>query len=207
MNNNKTKMFAILSLLLLSISISSVAALSPYDGAVTTDIAVSSSGTCTVCDAYGITFNIQGTPGSTGTVSTAVLTENPQPNAAPTGVSLTRFISVIFYMDAADFTQAQIVIPYTDSDIQGLQEPYSIYKYVPATDTYTQIPAVIDANAKTFTITVNSVEDPIFAIGGEATVGQTNGVSTIMWVALAASVAVIMMLVVVGVWYFKRSSS
>ncbi len=50
MNNNKTKMFAILSLLLLAVSISSVAALSPYDGAVTTDIAVSSSGTCTVCD-------------------------------------------------------------------------------------------------------------------------------------------------------------
>ncbi len=121
---------------------------------------------------YGITFNIQGTPGSTGTVSTAVLTENPQPNAAPAGVSLTRFISVIFYMDAADFTQAQIIIPYTDSDIQGLQEPYSIYKYVPATDTYTQIPAVIDANAKTFTITVNSVEDPIFAIGGASNCGS-----------------------------------
>jgi hypothetical protein len=207
MNNNKTKVIAILSLLLLSVSISSVAALSPYDGAATTNVAVSSSGTCTVCDAYGVTYNIQGTPGSTGTITTAVLTANPQPNAAPAGISLNRFVIVSFDMNAADFTQAQITIPYTDSDIQGIQQPYSIYKYVPATNTYTLLAAVVDTNAKTFTITVASVDDPIFAIGGATAVGQTNGISTTMWAALAGSIVFIVLLVVVGVWFFKRSPS
>ncbi len=208
MKNVKIKLFAIFSLLLLAVSISSVAALSQYDGAVTTNIAVSSSGTCTVVDDYGVTYIIQGSPGSSGTVTTDVRTANPQPNAvSPDGISLTHFIIVTFDMNAADFTQAQITIPYTDSDMQGIQEPYSIYKYVPATDTYTQLAAVVDTNAKTFTITVTSVDDPIFAIGGATALAQTGGVSTTMWVALAASIVVIVLLVVVGVWFFKRSPS
>ena len=205
MNTFNKKLFAIFTLLLLSFFVSSAAALSPYDGAATTDFVVSSTGTSSVSDNFGIIYNIQGAAGSTGTITTEVLTSNPQPTATPEGVTLTHFIVVTFNMDAADFSQAQIIIPYTDSDVQGVQQPYTIYKYMPATDTYTAFDAVVDTNAKTFTITLNSVDDPLFAVGGATVLGETSGFSTTAWVALASSVAIVVILVVVGVWYFKRS--
>jgi hypothetical protein len=209
MNNLKVKLFAVFSLLLLSLSVSSVVAQSPYDGAVTTGVALSSDGTCTVCDNFGVTYEIQGTPSSTGTVTTQIPTANPQPTAnTPNGITLTHFVIVTFNVNAADFTQAKITIPYTDSDVRGVQTPYSIFKYVPATDSYTELPAIVDENAKTFTVTVTSVDDPLFAIGGASSVsGNNGGFSTIAWAALAASVVIIVMLAVVGVWYFKKASS
>ena len=205
MNNLKTKLFAILSLLLLSLSISSVVAQSQYDGAVTTNVAVSSDGTCTVVDGFGITFNIIGAPGSSGTVTSEIRSANPQPNATPEGITLTHFVVVTFNMNAADFRQAQIVIPYTDSDVQGIQQPYTIYKYVPATDSYTALDSVVDTTAKTIIVTVNSIDDPLFAIGGATVLSETGGFSTTTWAVLASSIVIIVMLVVVGVWYFKKS--
>ncbi len=173
MNNIKVKLFAILTLLLLSLSISSVVAQSRYDGAVTTNVAFSSDGTCTIIDDFGVKYEIQGTPGSTGTVTTEIRTENPQPTSnIPSGISLTHFVIVTFNVNAADFSQAQITIPYTDNDVQGIQPPYSIFKYNPVTDTYTELAAIVDPNAKTFTITVTSVDDPLFAIGGATLVSD-----------------------------------
>ncbi len=120
-------------------------------------------------------------------------------------------------MDAAHFTKAQITIPYTDSEVQGLQQPYSIFKYNPATDSYIELAAVADANAKTFTVTVTSIDDPLFAIGGvSVTPSPTSPTSPtpdnggfvfVAWAALSASVVIIVLLAVVGVWYFKKKSA
>jgi hypothetical protein len=208
MNNIKVKLFAVISLLLLSFSISSVVAQSRYDGAVTTPVALSSDGTSTVVDNFGVTYDIQGSPGSTGTVTTEIRTENPQPTSnIPSGISLTHFVIVTFNMNAADFSQAQITIPYTNNDVQGIQTPYSIFKYNPVSDTYTELAAIVDPNAKTFTITVTSIDDPLFAIGGATLVSDgDDGFSPIAWAALAASIVIIVLLAVVGVWYFRRSS-
>jgi hypothetical protein len=207
MNNIKVKLLAVLSLLLLSLSMSSVVAQSRYDGAVTTPVTLSSDGTSTVVDNFGVTYDIQGTPGSTGTVTTEIRTENPQPTSnIPSGISLTHFVIVTFNINPADFSQAQIVIPYTDNDVQGIQPPYSIFKYNPTTDTYTELAAVVDPNAKTFTITVTSVDDPLFAIGGATSISEDDGgFSPIAWAALAASVVIIVLLAVVGVWYFRKN--
>ena len=60
----RIKLFAVFSLLLLSISISSVVAQSPYDGAITTNITIGSDGTTTVVDNFGVTYFIQGQPGA-----------------------------------------------------------------------------------------------------------------------------------------------
>jgi hypothetical protein len=208
MNKIEVKLFAVLSLLLLSLSISSVVAQSRYDGAVTTNVALSSDGTSTIVDTFGVTYEIQGTPGSTGTVTTEIRTENPQPTSnIPSGISLTHFVIVTFNMNAADFSQAQITIPYTNNDVQGIQTPYSIFKYNPVTDTYTELAAIVDPNAQTFTITVTSVDDPLFAIGGATLVSDGDGgFSPIAWAALAASIVIIVLLAVVGVWYFRKNS-
>ena len=205
MNNLKAKLFAILSLLLMSLCISSVVAQSQYDGGVTTNVAVTSDGTCTVCDAFGITYNIQGASGSSGTITTEIRTANPQPNATPEGITLNHFVVVTFNMNPSDFSQAQIIIPYIDSDVQGMQQPYTIYKYVPATNSYTALDSVLDTTAKTFTVTVNSVDDPLFAIGGATVSSEPVGFSTTTWAVLGSSIVIIVMLVVVGVWYFKKS--
>ncbi len=207
MSHLKIKMLTIFTLLLLSLSISSVVAQSQYSS-VTTDVKLSSNGTCTTCDDFGITYIIQGTPGSSGTVTSDIRMANPQPTAnIPAGISLTHFVYVTFQIDAADFTQAKITIPYTDNDVHGVQPPFSIFKYDPATDSYTEMASVVDTNAKTFTLTVNSVDDPLFAIGGAASVSVDNGsFSSIAWYALTASVVIVILLTVVGVWYFRKAS-
>jgi hypothetical protein len=214
MNNVKTKIFTVFLLLLLSFSISSVVAQSAYQS-VTSNIAISSDGTCIISDDFGVTYNIQGTPGATGTVTTDVRNGNPQPTASiPAGISLTHFVVITFNMNAADFTKAKIVIPYNDNDVQGVQPPYSIFKYNPATNSYTELTADVYTNAKTFTITVVGVDDPMFAIGGTP-VQDNNGTpvpdinggfSSIAWIVLAAFIVAIVALVVVGAWYFKKSA-
>ena len=204
MSSLRIKLLCVLSLLLISLFISSVYAQS-YDGAVTTNVAIASSGTSTVTDNFGVTYIIQGTAGSTGTVTTDYRSANPQATAkVPEGVSLTRFVVVTFNIAAADFTQAQIIIPYTDSDVEGVQSPYAIFKYNPATDSYSELAASQDTAAKTFTFTVTSIDDPLFAIGGASVLGATGGISNLSLAVLISSIIVIVVLVVFGVWYFKK---
>ncbi len=205
MRNLRVKVFVIFSLLLLSLSVSSVFA--QYDGAVTSNIVIASDGTSNIHDSFGVTYNIQGTPGSSGTVTTDIRTSNPQPNAnTPSGIELTYFVIVTFDMNAADFISAQITIPYTDSDVSGIEQPYAIFKYSPVTDTYFELAADIDTNAQTFIVTVTSVDDPLFAIGGASVSGSGGGFSSLAWVALTASIVIIVVLVIVGFWYFKKDS-
>jgi hypothetical protein len=201
----KVKLFAVFSLLLLFLSISSVVAQSPYDGAITTNIEIGSNGTTTVVDNFGVTYFIQGQPGATGTVTTDFRTANPQPTAdIPSGVSLTHFVVMTFNIDVHSFTLAQVTIPFSDRDVQGVEPPYTIFKYNLSTNSYVELPSTTDTNAQTFTVVVSRIGDSLFAMGGTAASGTTSGFSAAAWAALASSIIIIVLLVVVVVWHFKK---
>ena len=77
-----------------------------------------------------------------------------------------------------------------------------------------------DTAAKTFTFTVTSIDDPLFAIGGASVdgvphtsgdtdgtpnnSGDTDGIPNASLAILASSIVVVVLLIVVGVWYFKK---
>jgi hypothetical protein len=94
--------------------------------------------------------------------------------------------------------------------VSNIQAPYKVYKYNASTDSYVEIPSTVDTTTKMATITMNSISDPLFAIGGAAspqnTEGpdNTGGFSTTAWALLAASIVIIVALAVFGVWYFKK---
>jgi hypothetical protein len=182
----------ILTVLLLSLSVSLVAA--QYTTQKTTDVTISSDGTFSATDSeVGVSYLIQGTSGATGTVTATVYNGNPQPTATvPDGISLTRFVVITFNMNANEFTQATITMNYADSDVQNIQSPYTIFKYVPSTDSYVELPSSFDSVAKTITITVTSLDDPLFAIGGAAT--TTAGIPASTWIILAVSIVAIVLL-------------
>jgi hypothetical protein len=197
----------LLSLLLLSISLTVVSA--GYSGADTLPIALNSDGKCSVTGTdTNVVVEVQGTAGATGNIRLESYSANPQVNAAiPDGIALSRFVVVTFDMNAADFSEANIYISYTDSDIVNLQEPLSIYKYVPSTNSYVLLPSTVDNNAHTITIKVTSIEDPLFAIGGSTLPPtQTPTFSGTAWAILGVSIVIIVLLVFVSVWYFKRDS-
>ena len=54
------------------------------------------------------------------------------------------------------------------------------------------------------TVTVNSIDDPLFAIGGGSVSGGSDGLSSTNWIILAVSIVIIVVLVVFGVWYFRK---
>jgi hypothetical protein len=195
----KLRVIGIVALLLFSLSLSLVAA--QYVTEKTTAVSIGSDGTFSASESsVGVSYLISGTPGASGSVTAAVYGGNPQAGASvPGGVSLTKFIAISFDMSAADFSQATITINYTDSDVQDLQSPYAIYKYVPSTNTYVEMPSTVDAAAKTITATVVSINDPLLAIGG--TKSSTGGVAAITWaIVIVAVIAVIL----VAVFVFSR---
>ena len=211
----KSKLFAFTLLFLLSFSACGALVTAQYDGQETTPVTIGSSGTFSggALD-IGIAYEVQGTPGATGSITAQVYNGNPQSTASiPEGVSLTRFVVITFNMNSADFTVANIYITYTDADVANLQAPFKVYKYMPSTDSYVEVPSTVDTIAKMVTVTVNSIADPLFAIGGAPAShitpgpGDSDGFSTTAWVLLAASVVVIVVLAVFGVWYFKKRSS
>jgi hypothetical protein len=193
MSKLKIRLFAIFTLFLLALSISSAAA--QYNTQQTSTITVDPHGSAIMTDSLGVTYDIQGIPGSTGSVTTALYNGNPQPAASvPAGKSLTYFVVITFNMNAADFGRAVITIPYTDADVAGAQAPYAIFKYMPATDSYVELASTIDTAAKTFTVTLTSVDDPLFAIGGASTaVGPTD---TTSWIIIAVAIVIIVILAV-----------
>jgi hypothetical protein len=194
MNKSKLGVLTLIFALLLSYSVAVAAA--QYTTEKTTDIAISSSGTFVAVEPdVGISYQIQGTPGATGSVTAGIYSSNPQPTATvPDGVSLTHFVVITFDMNSGDFGSATIVISYSDSDVHGISTPYSIYKYNAETDSYTALPSTVDTSAKTITVTVISIADPLFAIGGAAT--NTEGFSATSWAILAVAIIVIVILVV-----------
>ena len=179
MNKSKLGVLTLIFVLLLSYTVAIAAA--QYTTEKTTDITISSDGTFTADESdVGISYEIQGTPGATGSVTAAFYTDNPQTTATiPDGISLSHFVVVTFNMDANDFSSANIVISYSDSDVNGISEPYAVYKYIAETDSYVALPSTVDTDAKTITITVVSIADPLFAIGG-TTVEESRAFSNIM---------------------------
>jgi len=185
--------FSVVALLLLSFVIGMSSA--QYPATKTSDLVFDSNGNCTVYELnLGITYIVQGTPGSTGSVTASIYNGNPQASAGiPDDVSLSRFVAITFDMDPADFTQAQISISYSDDDVANLHSPYAIYKYLPDTNSYDQLYTIVDTTAKTMTVTLTSVNDPLLAIGG-LTVEKDSGLGTTSWIIIAVSVIVIVVL-------------
>jgi hypothetical protein len=197
MNKSKLGVIAIVTLLLLSLSVSLVAA--QYTTQKTTAVTISSDGTFTASEPdVGVSYAITGTPGASGTVTADVYSGNPQATASiPNGTSLTHFIAITFNMNANDFSQATINITYTDSDVQNIQSPYAVYKYISNTNSYVALPSTVDTATKTITVTLLSIDDPLLAIGGATS--TSGGLQAVTWAIVIVSVIAIVLVAVLVV--------
>ena len=208
---NLTAPIVVIMLIMFSLSSVFVAAQTPYETEVD-DVSIPQSGIVTVdVPELDVSYEITGAPGATGTVTTAIYSENPNPTATvPTGIGLTNYVVVTFNMDQSDFLKAVITISYTDADVEELTIPYAVYKYIPESNSFIELTTVVDTVAKTMTITVTSIEDPLFAIGGTAA-GSIPPPSATYWVfiSLAIILAVILVSLAViilrGKWPFFRN--
>ena len=205
MNKSKLTIISLVTLLMLSLSVSLVAA--QYSTEKTTDVTFSSDGTFTASESdVGVYYSIEGTPGASGTVTATVYNGNPQADAAvPSGISLTHFIAITLNMNAADFKSAKIIISYSDSDVQNIQPRYEVYKYIPNTNSYVSMPSTVDTTAKTITITLASIDDPLLAIGG--TTGTGGGIWAVMWGAIIVSVIAVVLAAVLLVSRMHKKST
>ena len=198
----------VLTIVILSLSLS--VALAQYQTQQTANVTISSSGVTHVDQAStagGVSIDIAGTPGATGSVSTATYAANPQPGASvPADVTLTHFVVVTFNMAASDFQGANITISYSDADVAGISAPYVLYKYIPETNSYVLLNAVVDTAAKTLTVSVSSTTDPLFAIGGAtAATNTSSGIPVWTW-AIVVVVVIVVVLVVVLMMKSRKPS-
>jgi hypothetical protein len=158
-------------------SVSSLVVLGQYQTQQTTNVALSADGTAHIdqsATAGGVSIDICGDCGATGSVSTAIYNANPQPDASvPAGTTLTHFVAIAFNFAVSDFQNASITIHYSDSDVAGMTAPIVLLKYDTATNSFVALNAVVDTSAKTITTVVTSLNDPLFAIGGTATTTST----------------------------------
>lgn len=193
---SKPKIFVIALLALLILSISAVFVAAQYTTEKTTNVTIGSDGTFTATEPdVGVTYQILGAPGTTGTVTADAYTGNPQPTATyPSGISLTNFIAITFNIPASDFTQATITINYTASEVQNIQSPYAVYEYVSSSNSYVALPSTVDTSAKTITFTLTSITDPLLAIGG--TTKPSSGIQTSTWIVIVVSAIIIVLLAV-----------
>jgi hypothetical protein len=192
--NSLVGLVTVLALVILTVSLSS--AFAQYVTPVTTEVTISDNGVSHVDQTStvgGVSIDIAGTPGTTGSVSTATYTTNPNPDAiVPADTTLTHFVVVTFNFAASDFQGASITISYTDADVAGMSAPFVLYKYIPESNTYVKLDAVVDTASKTITTTVSSTTDPLFAIGGK-TVTNDGGFS----IPALGIVSIVVILVVV----------
>jgi len=141
-------------------------------------------------------------PGATGTVTAIIHSANPQPSASsPQGVELNKFIVVTFDMQQNDFDLAKLIFTYTDEDVENLQAPYVIYKYISQGNSYIEMPTVVDTQSKTLTVVLTSVDDPLLAVGGLA-LDQTTDVN--FWLIIAI-IAVIIIGAIIAIIFVYRS--
>ena len=205
MNKSKFTQIAIITVLFLSLTVSLVEA--QYTTQKTTPITLSSNGTFSGSESdSGVSYSILGAPGASGSVTAVVYNGNPIPTATlPEGTSLTHFIVITFDMNANDFTQATITFSYTDAEVQNLEAPYAIYKHQPDTNSYTVLSSTVDTTAKTITVTLTSVNDPLLAIGGASNAAQIGGFSVASWGILVGAIIGVVALAGVIVIYLRRS--
>jgi uncharacterized integral membrane protein len=143
-------------------------------------------------------------------VNAGVYSGNPQATAAvPSGISLTNFIFVTFNITASDFTEAEVTLNYTASEVQNIQSPYAVYKYISSSKSYVELPSTVDTTAKTITVTLTSLTDPVLAIGGTTKTTSTPkpgspGLSASTWIVIAVSAIVIVVLLVFVVSRLRR---
>jgi hypothetical protein len=195
-------LIAVLAILFVSLSVASA----QYATQLTANVTIGSNGIVHVAPSStvgGVAVVIAGTPGATGSVSTAVYSANPQTGASlPSSVTLTHFFVVSFNMTSSDFQSANITVTYTDSDVTGMNKPYSLYKYDASSNSYIVLPSTVDTDAKTITATVTSITDPLLAIGGTLSTSTSgSGIPTWTWVVV---VGVVLVVVVVAVLLLSR---
>ena len=197
---------AIITVLLFSLSVVLVAA-DQYTTEQTTNVTLGSDGTFTATQTdVGVSYQITGTADATGTVTADVYGGNPQPTATlPSGVSLTSFIVLTFNMDPSDFTQATVTINYSSSEVQNINSPYTVYKYISSSNSYVALPTTVNTDAKTLTVTLNSITDPLLAIGGASKTSST-GTSTTTWILVAISIVLVIVAAVIVVKILRPSS-
>jgi len=205
LSKSKFGAFALVAVLFLLLSVSLAAA--QYTTEQTTDVTIGSNGTFTATlPDVGVSYQITGVAGTTGTVTADGYSGNPQPTASvPTGVSLTDFVAVTFNIPSSDFSQAIVTLNYTASEVQNIKSPYAVYKYVSSSNSYVALPSTVDAGAKTITVTLSSISDPVLAVGG-AKISSGSGLSTAEWIVIVVSIIVILLVVVfvVGRVRFRR---
>jgi hypothetical protein len=196
------------TLLAVSLASTFVAAQS-YTTEQTTNVTIPSNGVFQASLTPSISCEITGTPGATGTVTAYVYSGNPQSTATiPSGTSLTYFIAVTFNMNAKDFTQATITVTYTDSEVQGLKQPYAIYKYIPDNNSYVALPSIVDTTAKTITVTLTSINDPLLAIGGPSSSKVTSSsIPSWTWAVVAVVIIVVVLIAVLLLTRMRRKAS
>jgi len=181
--------------LFLLLSVSLVAA--QYTTTKTTNFTIGSdrsfSGTQS---SVGVSYLIAGAAGANGSVTAELYSGNPYPTASvPSGVSLVGFVEINFDIAASAFTKAAVTLNYTASEVQNIKSPYMVYKYVPSSNSYVALSSAVDANAKTITVTLNSLSDPLLAIGG-AKSSSSSGISTAEWTVIVISVLIVLVLAV-----------
>ena len=207
----KPKIFVIALLALIVLSISAAYAAAQYTTQKTTNVTIGSNGTFTATEPdVGVSYQILGVPGSTGTVTAGTYSGNPQATAAvPSGISLTDFIAITFNIPSSDFTEAEVTLNYTASEVQNIQSPYAVYKYISSSNSYVELPSTVDTTAKTITVTLTSITDPVLAIGGATITTSTPkpgspGLSASTWIVIAVSAIIIVVLVVFVVSRMRR---
>jgi hypothetical protein len=163
---------AVLSVILLSLS-SGAFVSAQYETQQTTEVVVGANGEfhadLTGVGKPNVYIDIVGAPGATGSVTTGTYSGNPEPGATiPENVELQHFLFISFNMNASEFVSANITIRYTDSDIAGITQPYTLYKLI-GNAFIAQTSAIWDTPTKTVTLTVTSITDPLFALGSTTT--------------------------------------
>jgi hypothetical protein len=199
---SKFAVLALVCIFLFSLPVISVRAqVSTYTTQKTTNVTINSAGTFAATEpAVGVSYNIVGFPGATGAVTATIYEGNPQPTAnVPSGIRLTYFIAISINMNAHDFIQATIILNYTDSIVQSINSPYTVYKFNSATNKYVGLTSTVNTHEKTITVTLNSLTDPLIAIGGAKTV--SSGVPASTWIIIVITVVII---VSVNVFVFYR---
>jgi hypothetical protein len=211
MNHKVIGLIAVLTILCLSLT--SLAS-AQYYGAPSAEFTISSTGTAHVDQSStvgDVTIDIAGKPGATGSVTTAIYNGNPQPDAGiPDNVVLSHFVAVEFKMASSDFINATVTLHYSDSDVEGMSQPYVLYKYDPDTNSFIALNGVVDTAAKTITVILTSTTDPLFAIGGAAisptvapTEEQTFMISLSLWAWILVAIEVVIGFVLMTVVYLK----
>lgn len=110
-------------------------------------------------------------------------------------------MAINFNMATSYFKSANITISYSDSDVAGINPPYSLYKYNPDANNYVALNSLVNTSAKTITATITSINDPLFATGGTTALAVTptpvtSAVLPWIWVVVATIIIVVVLVVV-----------